>query len=297
MWQLSGGGRVVCFSADGSILAASDEPGKGTLVVGTADLAPRGRIPGGWLPVGFTPHAAEIVGIRNDGTMQRWSCSSTSLPLIQETPLFDEPTAVGSSAALSLDGRVLVVGNTRGKVAIWDLTRRERLRLLNSENDALHFVAVSADGDFVLTGGTKTSHARLWHVPDGKRRAVFGVSGAQPLCGAFSPASLHLAIGWSDGTVELRQSTTGHLLHRIRSDSALVQSIAFSPDGQRIACGGPEGAIRVFATDDAREILTLRAELLGPNRLETTISSLAFSEHGNALAAYLNDGRIRIWRF
>lgn len=296
LWIPAGGGRKVCLSPDGSLLAATDAPEKGALVLRTADFSVAGRGPAGWLPVAFDPDGS-LLGFQTNGVMEtrRWGAAGDAV-LQSEARPFSRPVELGSSASASRDGGTIIVGSTGGSVAVWDRTHARQIALLDSGNTALSFATVSPDGTLALTGGSSKSHARLWAVREGRRLAQFYLPGSRPLAGGFSADGRLLALGWADGTVEIRFSDTGRLKTRIRSSSAFVQCLAFAPDGTRLACGAPNGTVHVFALEDDREVMTLRAGTAPNLPANSTVSNLAFSADGRVLAAYLNDGRIRIWR-
>lgn len=296
-WIPSGGGRKLCLSSDGSLLVASDAPTQGPRAVATATATPLAPGPGRLLPVGFLPGSAEIIGVMPDGRMQRRRVRQEGeWPLLEETPLFDEPLEIGSSAVLSANGAVLVVGGTKGKVVFWDIPGRRRIATVDSGNTALGFVAVSPDGRFALSGGSIRSLARLWDVATGQRLASIAATSTVPLCGAFSPDRQHLAVGWNDGTVEIRRAESGRTVRRIRSHSPIIQQVEFSPDSTAIAAGAPNGSVHIFAVDDGREVTTLRVAAHPDGGSDTRVSHLAFSADGSVLAAYVNDGRVRLWR-
>jgi WD40 repeat protein len=296
-WIPAGGGRKLCLSPDGAMLVATDAPAKGPRAVATAIATRVAHGPARLLPVGFLPGGDELVGVMPDGRMERRRVRlDGDWPLLETAQLFDEPVEIGSSAVLSASGAVLVVGGTRGRVVFWDVPARRRIATVDSGNTALGFVAVSPDGRFALTGGSTRSLARLWDVARGQSLATLSTATARPLCGGFSPDGQLLALGWNDGTVEIRRAESGRTVRRIRSHSPLIQQVEFSPDSSSIAAGAPGGNVHLFAVDDGREVITLRVASKTDGGSDTRVSHLAFSADGSVLAAYVNDGRVRLWR-
>lgn len=83
---------------------------------------------------------------------------------------------------------------------------------------------------------------------------------------------------WDVGSGELLFSLTGH--------EGSARSIAFSPDGRRLATGGNEGTVWIWdaATGAPHTSLALSAAALD-----------AFSPDGRYLAAGQDDGRVAVW--
>jgi WD40 repeat protein len=67
-----------------------------------------------------------------------------------------------------------------------------------------------------------------------------------------------------------------------------VFSVAFSPDGKKMATGGPSREVKVWDKDSGRELMTLKGH-------STPVSSVAFSPDGARLATGSYDGGVRLW--
>src|SRR6266480_7295826 len=52
---------------------------------------------------------------------------------------------------------------------------------------------------------------------------------------AWSPDGKHLALGYADGSVQVRNAKTGNILYTIQGHLNHVWSLAWSPDGKRLA--------------------------------------------------------------
>ena len=98
--------------------------------------------------------------------------------------------------------------------------------------------------------------------------------------GEFPPVPAYL-ISLPDGRV--RHELAGHRL--------LVQSVAFRPDGKRLATVGKEGTIRVWDTGRGHQLKTIRVSLrASPHEVR-----LCWSPDGRRLASAIWDGPLHIW--
>ena len=67
-----------------------------------------------------------------------------------------------------------------------------------------------------------------------------------------------MASGGYDNTVRIWDSVTGKQLFVLKGHDAPVCSVAFSPDGHRLASGSYDKTVKIWDTRGARELLSLK---------------------------------------
>jgi WD40 repeat protein len=160
------------------------------------------------------------------------------------------------------------------------------------------FSAFSSDGQRLITvrdDGTVS----VWDLTTAERKFSFKVRlGSNPpwrhyTAPVFGSDGRHLVTGSTDGMVRVWDLATGQQLHFLGEHPGPITSVAFSPDGRRIASDstvGSDGEIRVWDAATGAQLLSLKhAGLRGSFDTESgraePVRSLAFSSDGLRLIA------------
>ena len=109
------------------------------------------------------------------------------------------------------------------------------------------------------------------------------------LCLTFSPGNSNtLAIGQSDGTIQVWDTSTRTLQHTLDDHTKSIFNLVFSPDGRTLASGSLDNTVRLWdtGTGNLRRTLTKHTDF---------VFGLAFSADGSILASGSKDGTIRLW--
>jgi WD40 repeat protein len=159
-----------------------------------------------------------------------------------------------------------------------------------SEGFHVPFVALSADGSRLLSA--QNGRVSLWDVDSGKKlRKLTGDCGRLTAL-ALSPD--HRLFAWGDfrGGLALGD-TSGKELQFVTPGSRDVLGdpvavLAFSPQGNQLACGHGGGTIRIYATDTGKQLHGIAAHGGG-------VSALAYTPDGRSLVSGDSDSCIRVW--
>jgi len=252
--------------------------------------------PGDPEAIDWSPDGSLVATGCDDGICRLWDPETATV-----THTLTEAEAAVRFVRFSPDGRRLLVGAYDATMrdydtATWAVVGVYRAPL-QWERAAVHRGADVVVGSFGAepivhtehpTGGHAATAAPLQGPSDLPHRAAL-----HPTYGINCVATRggRAVVGRDDGSVVALDVSAGAGLRELallaRHDS-IVNSVAFSPDGTRVASADYRGVIHV--TDHAGEAVhTLRAEAGGP------INAVVWAPDGSALYSAGYDGRIRRW--
>lgn len=196
--------------------------------------------------------------------------------------------------ALSPDGRFVASASRDQTVMLWDLETGECLHTLKGHTGWVAGVDFSPDGQLIASACLDGS-VRIWNFEtggeirriqahaDGVIRVRFSLDGTKVVSSDAVNGSVRYwetESGTLAGTSELWP-------FGYRVGASDVTCIEYSPDGSRVAAGGPS------------EVAILRADGNDENQVNlrhrTWVNGLAFSPDSMRLATGSNDGVTRIW--
>jgi hypothetical protein len=176
----------------------------------------------------------------------------------------------------------------------WNVATGEAMGAIRGHAARVNSVAVSPQGDRLLSGGGKAgvdvdSSVRLWNVEGRNELArMNGLRG--PVCRwvAYSPDGATVLSAHIATKLYLWDASNGSLIRAYLGHTGDVQCVAFAADGQRFVSGGTDHRILLWELGNLRPVRSIDA----PN---TTPMSLAFLPDGGQILSAENDGALRLW--
>jgi len=203
-------------------------------------------------------------------------------------------------------GRLLVM-QSNGVSSVWqvsDLAHPTKVvEIVTPATD----VEFSADGKSIFTAG-KDGSVRRWDAT-GREMWRAEISPAVPVRTiGVSPDGKVVAAGGDDGKIHLL-TVHGVELGSVDAEQEMILALVFSPEGERLACGGSDTRVRMYRRTEAAPGIELESTFRDPNeryakmlpnliRLDVQWGwqePIAFSPDGRLVFTANFDGTCQLW--
>jgi WD40 repeat protein len=320
-------GRLLSFSRPGIqslLLHAAKWQGAPWLSPLTSSLT----APGGPLICTLRGHTDEVtaIALTRNGQKIVTGSSDTSLKVWRLGDSRELLTLSGhvrqvTSVVVTPDGRRAVSGSLSSResnrelsapeqtLVVWDLETGAQLRTLRGHTDDVTTIALTPDGDLLVTGSADTT-IKVWDLNAGKELLTLRGHTRQVTGLAITSDGRRAVSGSMDRSIKVWDLKTGALLRTLSASkvrekglwlhlltvepgldvtpNSNVGAVGLTPDGQRVVSSAPDRTMKIWDLEKDTAPDTLRGH-------KDHIAALAVLPDGNRVISASLDRTLKVW--
>ncbi len=191
-------------------------------------------------------------------------------------------------ATVKLHEGKVASGGYDGTVKVWEAASGRSLGTLAELDTFVHAIAWHPDGSKLASASGQDNEGALKIWDMATRKQLFSVDAhrGEVYAVGWSPDGTRLASGGQDGTIKVRDGTTGSLLKTFEvQDYRPIFTLAWSPDGTKLAGGGYD-EVKVWDAETSRLMHTFT--------IDRDPKTIAWSPDSQRLAVGGSSGKVQI---
>ena len=189
------------------------------------------------------------------------------------------------SLIFSYDGKFLYSASLDGKVLKWDLAARTSINV-NTEKMQINYIDISSGGKYIA-GVSNDGKALIWNTEvAGDNFRTPEIPGKIIKVVRFKPDDNTLAIGYTDGFVELWDVEAKKKISELKAHTAEVNDIRFNNKEMQMATASKDNTLKIW---DTRDLTTLPITFPASEN-EAFVLVIEFSPDGQMIVSGTYEG-------
>lgn len=234
----------------------------------------------GVFSVVFSADGRTLASVGKDKTLKLWQVDD-GVELETFKGLADEVESV----VFSPDKVTLATGNSDGIIKLWNWQTGELKQTFTGHSEEITSLAISPDGK-TLASGSWDKIVQLWDISAHESQQP-----RESQLPTFESAFIYVES--PDFNLEIKANNESRqpnssLLRTLIDHSDPIQSLAFSPDGSKLASSDLSGTIKLWQTQSG--------EITGTLKEHSTLVKLAFNPQDQTLVSGSFDDTIKVWQ-
>lgn len=202
----------------------------------------------------FSPDGKWVCSIGESPEISIWDPCTLDVPGTLNIP---GSTSVLRCLSFTSDGKLLIAGDERGDLHLWDFASRRHLQTLTTSKSGHNPLEQFADcmleavlmlpGDHTCVAVSRGQGISVWDLQSGTCLRRWAESADFFQSAELSPDGAQIITGSTTGDVSLWEIATGHRLRSWKTHQHLVRAVGMNREGTSIVSGDHLG--RVFCHD------------------------------------------------
>jgi WD40 repeat protein/DNA-binding SARP family transcriptional activator len=248
----------------------------------------------------FQGHEGAVWGVAlsNDGAIVASSGSDGTVKLWEAATGFLLTTLEGHSGIVhdvvfTPDARLVASGGQDGLIRLWEVATGYLVSTLQGHTEQIWCLAVSADGQLLISGGGQDGIVHLWDLDSGVWLTALEAHASPTSDVAISPDARLFASASQDGTLKLWDTPSGKPVTTLQGYARGAWGLAWGGSGKLLANGTQDGAINLWDVAQGVPAYSLHVTLHGHTGI---VFATALSGDGELLASGGQDDTVRLWQ-